>query len=127
MTARGLAGVKAGDELILREGWGKRSEDKTVLVHKVGRTLVHILAYPNRPDGGTNTFRISDGTANNGGRSYLITPQQKAEQEERSDLLKRLNEQGLEFRSISRDMNFPLDRLRAVVAVLEETGPKESD
>ncbi|MFE6000240.1 hypothetical protein ACFQ6C_25825 [Streptomyces sp. NPDC056454] len=62
-----LKGVKPGDELVLVPRFMNNSEKpepgpKVVTVYKAGRTLVHILRYPDvGPGGGTDTYEIESG------------------------------------------------------------------
>jgi len=116
-----LKGLKTGDEvyLVTRYG-GRREKDQTpltVTIHKVGRTLVHVLRYPERLDLGTETYRIEDGVRNdNYGHSYLITREEYEARKIQSELLEELRKLGVRF-DHGRTPESP-SVLRAMIAAL---------
>lgn len=76
-----LAGVRPGDTLILTDV-NKPHRRIEVTVHKVGRTLVHVLRHNDRPDLGTDAFRLDDGRRNDAyGHQHLERPATTREQQ----------------------------------------------
>ncbi|MFH8483036.1 hypothetical protein [Streptomyces sp. NPDC018055] len=119
-----LKGVKPGDELLLLVHFGgrreKEQEPKTVTVHKVGQTLVHILRRPELgPDGGTHTYRIEDGVANDGyGHASLTTRAAYEERHKRAALIKALRERGIQEDPYGRNEHSTAT-LEALLAALD--------
>jgi hypothetical protein len=95
-----LEGVKPGDELVITSVHRKMSpsdEPRTVKVHKVGRTLVHILRSEDKPERGTDTYRIENGIANdNYGHSELWKRQDWEAEKRRDALEEALGSHGVE-------------------------------
>jgi hypothetical protein len=95
-----LEGVKAGDELLLLARYGGRREKEqqpnVVTVHKVGRTLVHVLRVESKPELGTEAYRIEDGLKNdNYGHTRLTTRAAYEESKKRAALFASLKEHGV--------------------------------
>lgn len=117
-----LAGVKPGDELLKIDNSVQRKrssrEPRVVRVHKVGRTLIHVLQDENRPDGRTDTYRIDGGVINDGyGHTRLVT-RDFWETEQRRDAVKEaLRSHGVEVRP-----SIPVPVLERMLAILEEAG-----
>ncbi|MGW7100444.1 beta barrel domain-containing protein [Streptomyces sp. NPDC054838] len=96
--ATSLEGVKPGDELLLVQRYDKGREPGAVTVHKVGRTLVHIVRYQGRPENGTDAYRIEDGRKNDGfGHSYLIRREEYEEGQRLGRLRDALRQRGVRF------------------------------
>jgi hypothetical protein len=95
-----LEGVKVGDELVITSAHRKTQpgeEPRTVTVHKVGRTLVHVLRYAGHSDKGTDTYRIENGIANdNYGHSELWKPEDWKAEQRREELDEALRKHGVE-------------------------------
>lgn len=115
-----LEGVKAGDELYLTnndmQGKYLKKEPRKVKVHKVGRTLVHVLRYGSEPDGPTDTYRIDSGVINdNYGHSRLWKPEDFELEKERAGLEGALKRHGVEVWRKTQ----PVPVLKKLLAVLE--------
>jgi hypothetical protein len=116
-----LDGVKAGDELLLVTKYGgrreKEQEPRTVKVHKVGRTLVHILRWEEIPSRGTDAYRIESGVFNdNYGHSELWKPEDWAAEQSREGLEAALRLHGIEA---WRGGKKPIAVLEALLDVME--------
>lgn len=117
-----LEGVKAGDELLLMSSYGGAQvyerEPKIVRVHKVGRTLVHLLVYEGSPDGPTETYRIEDGVRNDNYRHSVLKTREDWEGEKmRHELDEALRAHGVET---SRRGPKSIVVLEELLAVLEK-------
>lgn len=115
-----LEGVKPGDELLLTgNDVGRKylkQEPRRVTVHKVGRTLVHILRYDGKPDGPTDTYRFDSGVINdNYGHSRLWKPEDWELEKSRDELEAALKAHGVE---VWRKRQ-PVPVLEKLLAVLE--------
>lgn len=116
-----LTGVKAGDELLLVERHNQEARTKTVTVHRVGRTLIHILRYPDRPE--TDTYRIDSGARNdNYGHSQLETRAHFDERQLRTGLHIRLTNLGVSVRMglVSSSSRLSTAKLRALLEIMED-------
>ena len=114
-----LKGVKAGDELLLTIRYsGKKGMDQEPekrRVHKVGRTLVHILRYGTSPNGPTDTYYIENGHSNDG--NYELWRPEDWEAERRRDSLEEsLRRHGVE---VWRGAPKSIPVLEKLLAVLE--------
>lgn len=113
-----LTGVKAGDELLLVERHNQEARIKPVTVHRVGRTLIHILRYPDRPE--TDTYRIDSGARNdNYGHSHLETREHYEERKVRTGLVERLRDLGVSF-GFSTVKPLSTAKLRALLEIMED-------
>lgn len=117
-----LKGVKPGDELLLvdRSSIQRKARDRksrTCTVHKVGRTLVHVLRYADKPDGPTDAYRIESGVINdNFGHSELWKPEDWELEKTRDELESALKRHGVEVWRKKQ----PVAVLEKLLAVLEE-------
>ena len=116
-----LKGVKAGDELLLTIRYGGKKEmeqePEKRRVHKVGRTLVHILRYDGKLDGPTDTYYIENGHSNDGfGHHELWRPEDWKAERQRGSLEECLRLHGVE---VSRKRQ-PVAVLEKLLEVLEE-------
>lgn len=113
-----LEGVKAGDELLRtrRLGGKKRDQEpRVVRVHKVGTKLVHVLKYPNEPNGPTDTYRIANGTGTDGFTDLWKREEWEAERR-RDELEDALRKAGVE---VWRGGPKPIAVLEALWGVME--------
>lgn len=116
-----LEGVKPGAELVCvpkkwRRGRKGGLVPETVLVHKVGRTLVHVLRSDSAPDGPTDAYRIQGGVANDGHSSAeLWRPEDWKVEQRREEVESALRSHGVE---VWRKRQ-PVPVLERVLAVLE--------
>lgn len=118
MQAENLTGVRVGDELLLIDSYGRPPKPTPVRVHKVGRTLVHVLRNPDRPELGTDAYRIEDGVAHDGyGHSQVVTRAHWEQECRRSALEAALRERGVET---WRKGPKPVPVLERLLAVLED-------
>lgn len=118
-----LSGVKVGDTLLHFVRMGGRREAEQVptekVVAKVGRTLVYVPKYPERPELGLEAYRIEGGYRNdNYGHSQLMTREQVEDKALREELTARLKKHGFEYnwRSDAK----PTTVLAAVLKVLDD-------
>jgi hypothetical protein len=110
-----LEGVKAGDTLLRttvdrRHGWTPQATPVTV--HKVGRTLVHILQH-----GRPITYRIENGVGSDTRDGELWTPGDWELEKERGGLEEALKRHGLEVRPGRAK---PVPMLKRILALLEQ-------
>src|SRR5690606_3732691 len=116
-----LKGIKPGEELVrVPKDWrrGRRGSltPKTVRVHKVGHTLVHVLRNERNPDGPTDAYRIENGIANDGYSSAeLWRLEDWAVEQRREEVEAALRKHGVE---VWRKRQ-PVPVLEAILAVLE--------
>lgn len=119
-----LEGAKPGDELVRvpkewRRGHRGGLAPGTVRVHKVGRTLLHVLRNGGSPDGPTDTYRIENGIANDGYSSAeLWRPEDWAVEQRREEVEAALRHHGVE---VWRKRQ-PVPVLEKILTVLEEDG-----
>jgi hypothetical protein len=121
-VADALEGVKVGDELVLTLETGRKQTQspKRVKVHKVGRKLVYILRYADRPDMGTDAYRIeSDVINDNYGHTRLWFPRDWEAEQRRGDLTEALRRHGVEVWRGGRKSIRTLERLLAVMEEAE--------
>lgn len=115
-----LKGVKVGDELLLGRRTSLKAPTKAtpVTVHKVGRTLVHLLRYPDSSNMSTDAYRIDTGVINdNYGHSELWKPEDWAAEQKRDELESALRRHGVE---VYHKGPKPIPVLEKLLAVLEE-------
>ena len=109
-----LNGVKVGDELLRTSSdrWhGRTVTPESVRVHKVGRTLVHILRY-----GRPVTYRIENGIGTDSRDGELWTPEDWELEKQRWGLEEALKRAGVELRPGGAK---PVPVLKKLLAVLE--------
>jgi hypothetical protein len=111
-----LEGVKVGDRLLrvaLDHRWrGGEPPSRLVTVHKVGRSLVHILQH-----GRPVTYRIENGVGTDTRDGELWTPEDWTLEAERDGLEEALRHHGLEVRPGRAK---PVPMLKKILALLEE-------
>ncbi len=112
----GLTGIKVGDELMLVDSYNRGGGPRKVTVTKVGRKLVTVQS-----NGQEEVFRIDTGYKNDGyHHSFLETPEHYEERQRRGNLMGVLRNLGIEFDFKIRKSELSIDRIQALIAVMED-------
>lgn len=115
-----LEGVKPGDVLLHTSENRRRDSTvppKEVTVHKVGRSLVHILRFPDSSNSGTDSYRIENGYGSDLRSGRLWKPEDWEMEKERPGLEDALRKHGIE---VYRGGPKSIPVLRKLLAVMEE-------
>jgi hypothetical protein len=105
--------IEVGDEVILWDVNHRSSIRPRVTITKIGRTRVH---YAN-DWGGTDSARMDTGQINDW--VHLRTVAEQTDISERVDLWNRAGDRGVGYVRTSTHNSVPLEKLRAIVAILE--------
>ncbi|KUN03158.1 hypothetical protein AQI95_24690 [Streptomyces yokosukanensis] len=112
----GLPDVKVGDPLILATG-NRHCSDEPVTVSRIGRKYLYVT----RENGREYSGRFHpDGVEDSqyGARERLYTPEQYDELKQRTGLLERLRQAGIDVKHEVRS-EVTTDQLRALLAVIQ--------